>query len=178
MSSSEVLICKLCQRTSEEVRFYDSYKSKCSGCVKVASRENPLKKPEQYRETKRRWAKSPAGEESFRRAHRKYRGGVKHEKAQARYRTSRKGRVNQLRYFSTEGAVETLRTRGERYPEKVAARKILQNAVLAGIVLRPEYCQGCGQVGVQLEAHHEDYDKPMDVIWMCVRCHKDEHRVW
>lgn len=35
---------------------------------------------------------------------------------------------------------------------------------------RPENCQNCGSE-CKPDAHHEDYDKPLDVIWLCVRCH-------
>jgi hypothetical protein len=25
-------------------------------------------------------------------------------------------------------------------------------------------------------AHHEDYDRPLDVMWLCQPCHKQRHK--
>ncbi len=38
----------------------------------------------------------------------------------------------------------------------------------------PDQCQRCDDRS-GIEAHHEDYNKPMDVIYLCKRCHTDEH---
>jgi len=35
-------------------------------------------------------------------------------------------------------------------------------------------CKYCGTYGA-LEAHHRNYDKPLDVQWLCVPCHKQWH---
>jgi hypothetical protein len=35
-------------------------------------------------------------------------------------------------------------------------------------------CQHCGATE-HVHAHHEDYSKPLDVIWLCPSCHLDEH---
>ena len=38
----------------------------------------------------------------------------------------------------------------------------------------PQTCQveGCGEVGVR---HHEDYDKPLEIIWLCPKHHYQWH---
>lgn len=35
-------------------------------------------------------------------------------------------------------------------------------------------CERCGCE--QSLAHHEDYDKPLDVVWLCQPCHKQRHK--
>ena len=39
--------------------------------------------------------------------------------------------------------------------------------------LSPEPCEVCGKEKTQ--GHHEDYSKPLDVVWLCVRHHQDRH---
>lgn len=61
----------------------------------------------------------------------------------------------------------------ERNPEKRAAHIAVGNAVPDGrLVKRP--CEECGSAEVQ--AHHDDYSKPLGVRWLCVRHHVDYHR--
>jgi NADH:ubiquinone oxidoreductase subunit len=47
-------------------------------------------------------------------------------------------------------------------------------AIIKGILSRPEACSSCGQEGI-IEAHHEDYSKPLEVKWLCKKCHTKEH---
>ena len=40
--------------------------------------------------------------------------------------------------------------------------------------LSPTPCQQCG--AQKCQAHHDDYTKPLDVRWLCRRCHVAWHR--
>ena len=47
-------------------------------------------------------------------------------------------------------------------------------AILNGIIVRKQ-CN-CGSRGFTL-AHHEDYDKPLDVEFECYKCHREAHQL-
>lgn len=62
------------------------------------------------------------------------------------------------------------------HPVRVRAQKKLNYAVFKGEVKREESCQVCGCSDKKTEAHHYDYDKPLQVIWVCTSCHGWIHR--
>jgi hypothetical protein len=62
----------------------------------------------------------------------------------------------------------------KRHPKKRAAHIVVGNAVREGILV-PQACERCSY-GIGVQAHHEDYSKPLDVIWLCTRCHGERHR--
>lgn len=50
------------------------------------------------------------------------------------------------------------------------ARRILHAAVRKGTIVRPLKCETCDKK-IKLTAHHEDYNKPLEVEWLCYECH-------
>jgi hypothetical protein len=58
----------------------------------------------------------------------------------------------------------------EKFPEKKAAWKAVTIAVAAGKLI-PQNCF-CGKIG---QAHHPDYSKPLEVLWLCTQHHADQH---
>ena len=58
-----------------------------------------------------------------------------------------------------------------------AARLMAFWAVRAGTLARPGRCERCGARPPRrlLHAHHPDYSKPLDVVWLCSTCHGREH---
>ena len=58
---------------------------------------------------------------------------------------------------------------------KEFARKHLHQEVRKGAVKRSRICDICGEFGF-IEAHHEDYNKPLSVKWLCRKCHTNIHK--
>lgn len=54
---------------------------------------------------------------------------------------------------------------------KQKARKKAQRALLNGVIFKHD-CS-CGSTESQM--HHPDYDKPLEVVWYCKKCHDDFH---
>lgn len=58
-------------------------------------------------------------------------------------------------------------------PERVKARNALSYAIASGKLIK-QPCTVCGDTKVQ--AHHTDYSKPLDVTWLCIKHHMQQHR--
>jgi len=58
---------------------------------------------------------------------------------------------------------------------KTKARNILNRAVNSGRI-KKETCEvrGCLEA---VEAHHDDYNKPLNIRWLCIRHHNEFHRL-
>ena len=56
--------------------------------------------------------------------------------------------------------------------EKMLAHTLLHSAVTEGRVIKPDTCP-CGRSNP--EGHHEDYSKPLMVVWLCRPCHAKLH---
>ena len=55
------------------------------------------------------------------------------------------------------------------------ARMAVQVAIYWGWMRRPEYCSQCSST-TGIQAHHVDYTKPLDIVWLCTTCHGKERR--
>ena len=57
------------------------------------------------------------------------------------------------------------------------ARRILRNAVSNGSIKKPNSCSKCGRKSERrfIHGHHADYEKPLEVKWLCALCHTEEH---
>lgn len=58
-------------------------------------------------------------------------------------------------------------------PEKCRAYNKVSYNLKRGYIIK-EPCAICGELNVQ--AHHEDYSKPLDVVWLCKAHHMEIHR--
>ena len=58
-------------------------------------------------------------------------------------------------------------------PERYKAQTVVGNAIRDG-KLKKEACFFCG-TDTGVHAHHHDYEKPLDVTWLCPKCHHRLH---
>lgn len=59
------------------------------------------------------------------------------------------------------------------HPEVAEAHMFVNMALSCGTMAKSS-CQICGSI--EVDAHHEDYNRPFDVIWLCRRHHAEIHR--
>ena len=71
-----------------------------------------------------------------------------------------------------------IRRNKERYPEKWRATYLLNQAVKKGNIVRPKKCHSCNEIPNKgcIHGHHKDYSKPLEVVWVCCKCHLLLHR--
>lgn len=59
-------------------------------------------------------------------------------------------------------------------PTKAKARVAVTHAIRGGRLSKPILCEYCNQEK-RLEGHHDDYNKPLEVKWLCKNCHETYH---
>lgn len=64
---------------------------------------------------------------------------------------------------------------GKRNKHKRSAHCKVARALLRGILIRPLKCEKCSEE-TKIEAHHDDYAKPLEVLWLCTECHANRHK--
>ena len=62
----------------------------------------------------------------------------------------------------------------ERIKKYLGAHNILKCAIRRGEIIRGP-CAVCGSTK-NIHGHHEDYSKPLEVIWLCASHHKEIHK--
>ena len=63
----------------------------------------------------------------------------------------------------------------EQNPIRTRCHVAVQNAVKRGRLIRPSVCEECSSQAKYIDAHHDDYSKPLSVRWLCRACHLAWH---
>jgi hypothetical protein len=66
--------------------------------------------------------------------------------------------------------------------EKDRVRKMVSRAIKSGKIKKADNCEHCGlevprDKPHELQAHHEDYSRPLEVEWLCYGCHSLRDRM-
>jgi len=161
-------ICTVCKVEKPYEEFYKSKKGKngyaeqCKACRLIKDREYYKKRTEICLAKHERWAKR--NPEKVRENQRAYYHRNK-EKILEKLKESRK-----INGYSTTKAYK------KRNREKIECHNYVALAVKFGQLIRTESCEKC-KIQCKPHAHHHDYTKPLEVEWLCRKCHGKEHRI-
>jgi hypothetical protein len=61
----------------------------------------------------------------------------------------------------------------QKHPDRRKASHIVSNALRGG-KLKRQPCWSCGE---KAQAHHPDYSRPLDVVWLCTSHHAAAHKL-
>lgn len=148
-------VCFKCGELKEISCFYkhskmkDGYLNKCKECAKKDARNNHSKNRDYYLKYDKERAMNP-------------------DRVEGRKRYARSERGKEVNKRLT-------RESREKFPKRYKARNTINNMLARGLIVKPSYCSCCGK-DCNPHGHHDDYDKPTDVRWLCSTCHSDWHK--
>jgi len=110
-----------------------------------------------------------------------YRKNIDHYRNYDKDRAMRPDRVAmRSEYQKTEQGKESVRKSKEKWdiknPKKKWCATSIGNAVRDKKITKPTLCSKCSKKPKRLHGHHDDYDRPLDVRWLCPACHISWHR--
>ena len=149
-------MCSKCNEYKSYADFYrhsgmaDGFLNKCKECAKEDARQNRDENIERYREYDRNRGKLDHRKEVVAKYAKTEEGKLAHRKAREKWTAS-----NLI---------------------KRAAAVIVGNAVKNKKLVKKDYCENCGVSGVRIHGHHDDYAKPLEVRWLCSKCHCAWHK--
>lgn len=139
--------CKQCNTSKDDSAFYVSNKTRCKDCVKASVTANRNANIERVR------------------AYDKMRASMPHRVA-ARYEYAK------TPAYAKSHEAASLRW-AAKHPERRKASHLVGNALRDGKLFR----QPCWVCGKKAQAHHPDYSRPLDVVWLCPPHHKETHQL-
>lgn len=94
------------------------------------------------------------------------------EAARHRAKSERRRIEGRDKPVTSEKRLAYLRKTRAKYPDRKKARSKVATALENGTLNRFP-CAKCG--AINSEAHHEDYTKPLEVVWYCPKHHAERH---
>jgi len=139
--------CRLCNVYKDPSEYYPN-ESRCKSCACAMVRANRLKNRDYYI-------------------------------AFDRGRNMKPHRVAARRAYIQTDSGKASRSRAsikyrENYPNAYKSKVTCGNAIRDKRLLKIANCETCGDPSK--EAHHDDYNYPLQVRWLCIPCHKEWHR--
>jgi len=147
--------CFKCNEIKPLIDFYkhkqmsDGYLNKCKECNKTDVKKNYRKNINHYKDYEKKRAMTP-----------------KRIKLREDYQKTKAGK---------ESSKKSKKKWEDNNLIKKSASIMVGNAVRDGKLKKEYFCSECGIINVRIHGHHDDYAKPLEVRWLCSKCHIDWH---
>ena len=142
------MLCKHCNTDKPADGFYASAKSKCKECTKAAANAHRQANLERVR------------------AYDRMRGPMPH-------RVAARLDYQQTTAFAQSHSAAARRW-AAKHPERRKASILVGNALRDGTLIAWPVC-AIPTCNSKPQAHHPDYSRPLDVVWLCDGHHKEAH---
>lgn len=150
--------CKICGETKNTEDFYSCNKVSCKECHKKRTVLWQKNNPQKFKECVTKQIAKRRVSPTYRKKQAEY--YRKWYKIKGRKRTKRdRELINLWRKLN---------------PEKCRARSLVYVALKSGKLKKPKHCSNCG-LERKLLAHHDDYEFPLKIRWLCYSCHQKLH---
>lgn len=154
---------------------------RCKPCRNAMERQklkNDPKERERRKARDDRWRKNnpeaaKASDKAKKRRHYEANLSVEREKNRLRIRKYRENDPERFKKYDAEyrkANPEKFQEYYKQHRHKVRARAQVRWQVYSNKITKPSNCEHCGSEA-DLEGHHHDYSKPLDVVWVCKACH-------
>jgi len=92
----------------------------------------------------------------------------------------KKDEIREKKRISFQNSQEQKRKKAEYLKnvydqQKYKANMQVSDAIRRGKLVKPTHCQVCNTEDL-LDGHHSDYSKPLQVLWVCRKCHVAIHK--
>jgi hypothetical protein len=171
MARTKPVLKKTCSECGKSLPLNKFYR-RGKGCRRADCAKCSLLKTQRYRGTSK-------GRVSARAASKRWtnKNLEKVKVMQRSYKQSPKGKLvlleSQRKFRRSAKGKEAIREYVQRNKIKVRAHRAVADAIRSGRLKRGKcIVKGCRRPA---QGHHEDYAKPLDVVWLCDKHHKEYH---
>ncbi len=171
MTSKKCTKCKVEKELTEFKRILRRGKrvvdSQCAECLAEYKRKHYRENRQAYLDKSKRWREdNPERAKEVRR--------IYYEENAERLRAQKRDYSRRPEVIERQNERFREYRKDEEFLRRERSRGMLNKRIQSKKITKPNRCSTCGEKGY-VEAHHEDYDKPFDVIWICKLCHEDIH---
>ncbi len=159
-------ICLKCGEEKDSLSFSQNkrcrkdFASTCFECRAKNRKERIEKYRDKFRAATKRWAHSERGIEKTKEWKKINR--LKCRDAEKRYNAK-----------NPENKRRTVKKYVMIHPERERARLMVRGRIKNGLI-KKQPCSMCGSA-IRVQAHHDDYSKPLEVRWLCIYHHNVVH---